>query len=161
MFIVLFLQACSSNSQRAPISDVTNKQNSVKPVHLSPSEQAYYALLYDEYLDWKGTPYRLGGTTRSGVDCSAFVQNIYANSFALAIPRTTKLQSNHGKKIARSQLLVGDLILFRTSWKVRHVGIYLGENKFLHASTSKGVIISTLNNVYWNDKYWQARRILH
>ncbi|TKG10403.1 C40 family peptidase, partial [Vibrio lentus] len=76
-----------------------------------------------------------------------------------ALPRTTKDQSQQGKEIAYEQAISGDLVFFKTSPKVRHVGVYLGNKQFLHASTSKGVIISRLDNPYWASKFWHFRRI--
>ncbi len=74
------------------------------------------------------------------------------------MPRSTELMAKMGKKIDRKQLRAGDLVFFKTSYKVRHVGIYIEKGQFLHASSSKGVMISRLDNVYWADKYWQSRR---
>ena len=75
------------------------------------------------------------------------------------VPRTTSQLSNLGTRIKKDQLRPGDLVFFKTGIKIRHVGIYVEKGKFLHASTSKGVIISRLNNVYWNKHFWQARRV--
>lgn len=160
-FIIVFLlQACSSVPERQSTKSTTNNSSTVNVTQLTDSEKQLYTLLYAEYNTWKGTPYKLGGTSFSGVDCSAFVQNVYADSLSVTLPRTTKQQIVAGKKVSRSQLKIADLVFFKTSWKVRHVGIYIGDNQFLHASTSKGVIISKLDNVYWEKSYWQARRIL-
>jgi len=65
-----------------------------------------------------------------------------------------------GKSISRKELKAGDLVFFKTGWLTKHVGIYIAGDKFLHASTSKGVTISYLTNAYWQSKYWKARRIL-
>lgn len=160
---VFFLQGCSFIPDIMPTrtpAKTTNKNPTVDVKQLSASEKQLYARLKREYQDWKGTPYKLGGTTQSGVDCSAFVQNVYADSLSFSLPRTTKKQIATGKGVARSKLKVADLVFFKTSWKVRHVGIYLGDNQFMHASTSKGVMISTLDNVYWKKNYWKARRVL-
>ncbi|WP_297598186.1 NlpC/P60 family protein [uncultured Cetobacterium sp.] len=113
------------------------------------------------YRVWKGTPYRLGGTTKKGVDCSALVQNLYRDRFEKKLPRTTKKMAEEGEKVKdRSEWEVGDLVFFRIGWKkTRHVGVYLGNNRFLHASTSRGVIISTMDS-YWVGHFWQVRKIL-
>lgn len=111
------------------------------------------------YRSWKGTPYRYGGTTRRGIDCSAFVQVGYSNVYDLALPRTTAEQVKKGKKISRANAREGDLVFFRTGRNSRHVGIYLGNSEFLHASRSKGVIISSLDNPYWRRTFWQIRRM--
>jgi cell wall-associated NlpC family hydrolase len=114
--------------------------------------------LLSYYADWKGTPYRLGGNSRKGIDCSAFVRNAYQSVFELDVPRTTLGQAKLGVQVKKSELLAGDLVLFKTSRSVRHVGIILSGNKFMHVSEKRGVIISALDNVYWRQKYWKAVR---
>ena len=111
------------------------------------------------YRDWQGTPYRLGGTGRAGLDCSAFVQNLYAEVFNQRLARTTERQAEQGFQILPGELEPGDLIFFKTGWKARHVGVYIGDNQFVHASTSVGVTRSSLSNEYWRDAFWQARRV--
>ncbi|OMH38359.1 hypothetical protein BGP75_07060 [Motiliproteus sp. MSK22-1] len=116
--------------------------------------------LYAQYLEWRGTPYRLGGNSRQGVDCSSFVQQTFSQRLGISLPRTTAEQHRIGKSVARNQLQTGDLIFFKTEVKVRHVGIYLGDQVFLHASTSQGVTLSRLDNVYWSPRYWKAKRVI-
>lgn len=113
------------------------------------------------YKEWKGTRYKMGGTSKSGVDCSALMQRLYKEKFTLDLPRTTKNLSQEGDKVKkRNYWEVGDLVFFKIGWrKTHHVGVYLGNNRFLHASTSKGVIISEVDG-YWNDHFWQVRKIL-
>ena len=152
MMLVL-LAGCTQNSV---ISHDTNYQSQVSMTE----DDLLFSLLRNEYTYWKGTPYRLGGVTRKGIDCSALVQAVYKNSFKISLPRTTKWQVKLGYFVNRNALKVADLVFFKTGWDVRHVGIYLGDNQFLHASASKGVKISFLDNVYWKSKYWQSRRII-
>jgi cell wall-associated NlpC family hydrolase len=111
------------------------------------------------YRRWKGTPYRFGGQSKKGVDCSGFVQLTYRDVFGTKIPRTTKLLSREGVKISSDHVRFGDLVFFKTGFSKTHVGIYIGHGKFMHASTSQGVTISQLHSDYWEDHYWQARRI--
>lgn len=137
-------------------SDVVNR--------LGVSRQFSPTLIRDalmaEYDDWAGTPYRLGGESIRGVDCSALVQQVFNKAFALALPRTTKGQVLEGRRIEPDSLRAGDLVFFRPSGGYRHVGIYLGDDHFLHASTSRGVIISSMDNIFWKRHFWQARRPL-
>ncbi|BAN97163.1 lipoprotein spr precursor [Plautia stali symbiont] len=116
--------------------------------------------IMEQYSDWKGVRYRLGGDTKRGIDCSAFVQRTFREQFGLELPRSTSEQQDSGKKILRSKLRPGDLVLFRAGSTGRHVGIYLGNDNFVHASTSSGVIISSLNDSYWKNRYREARRVL-
>ncbi|CAH0525893.1 hypothetical protein VHP8226_01387 [Vibrio hippocampi] len=112
-----------------------------------------------QYDKWQGTPYRLGGNSLYGIDCSAFVQTVYQDAYGLALPRTTAYQSKVGTKVAYQEAKSGDLVFFKTGRKTRHVGIYLGSNAFMHASTSKGVIISRLDNPYWASVFWHFRTV--
>jgi len=134
--------------------------------------QLKYALLLNtevEYLqnenllegidNWYGTRYRLGGTTKKGVDCSAFVGAIYASVFGITIPRTARDQYRFTKRISRTELQEGDLLFFNTRGGVSHVGIYLQNNKFVHASVSKGVVISDIFEPYYLQRFVGAGRI--
>lgn len=96
---------------------------------------------------WIGTPYKFGGTSKSGVDCSGFVQSVYS-SIGLKLPRTSRQQYSSAKRINKEERQIGDLIFFRKNSQINHVGLYLGSNKMIHASTSKGVIIQDLDNDY-------------
>lgn len=116
--------------------------------------------LMDQYAGWKGVRYRLGGDTKRGVDCSSFVQRTFREQFGLELPRSTWEQQEIGKSVSRSQLRTGDLVLFRAGSTGRHVGIYIGNNQFVHASTSSGVTISSMNEPYWKKRYNEARRVL-
>lgn len=116
--------------------------------------------LMDQYADWKGVRYRLGGTSKRGIDCSAFVQTTFREQFGLDLPRSTYEQEDTGKSINRGKLRPGDIVLFRAGSTGRHVGIYLGNDNFVHASTSSGVMISSLNDSYWKKRYREARRVL-
>lgn len=121
--------------------------------------QAVLNRLYAHYQQWRGAPYRLGGENHSGVDCSALVRMVYQSAFGVTLPRTTELQAQRGVEIGRQQLKAGDLVFFRTGRRTRHVGIYLEDKKFLHASTRIGVTISHMDNVYWRSRYWKSIRI--
>lgn len=115
--------------------------------------------LHNFYYDWKGTPYQYGGTSREGIDCSAFVFQAIKDTFRRKMPRTTKEQLKMGNYVSKSTLRVGDVVFFKTGRNSRHVGIYLEDGRFLHVSTSKGVMISNLEQGYWRDHYWTARRV--
>ncbi|AKZ65934.1 bifunctional murein DD-endopeptidase/murein LD-carboxypeptidase [Candidatus Palibaumannia cicadellinicola] len=118
------------------------------------------AKIMNQYYNWKGVRYKLGGIYKSGIDCSAFVQRTFIEQFNIHIPRSTKDQKKIGIKVQRTKLLPGDLVLFSISATANHVGIYLGNDLFVHVSTSRGVIISNINNLYWKAYYYEGRRIL-
>ncbi|MBC8954614.1 C40 family peptidase [Xenorhabdus sp. PB62.4] len=119
------------------------------------------AQLRDQLEQWHSTPYRYGGMDRHGVDCSGFVYRTFYDRFNIRLPRTTSEQTRLGTKISKDDLMPGDLVFFKTGSGESglHVGIYDTNNEFIHASTSKGVIRSSLDNVYWRRVFWQARRI--
>lgn len=107
-----------------------------------------------------GVPYAWGGTSPSGFDCSGFTHYVLLNN-NIIIPRTTSLQYDQGTPVTKSQLKPGDLVFFSTyAPGPSHVGIYIGDNQFIHSSSSKGVIISSLSNSYYVQRYIGARRIV-
>lgn len=115
--------------------------------------------LFQAIDQWYGTPYVYGGSSKSGVDCSAFVQAIFADRYALSLPRTAREQSKLARPISRTELKEGDLVFFNTQGGVSHVGIYLQNNKFVHAASSEGVMISDLYDDYWMKRFISAGRI--
>lgn len=125
-----------------------------------PVENLLNTVLYETIDHWWGTPYRMGGTTKKGIDCSAFVQTLILGTFAVQLPRTAHEQRSFSSWIPIADLKEGDLVFFNTKGGVSHVGVYLQNNKFVHSSTSKGVMISDLNDGYWSRKLIGAGRIL-
>ncbi len=110
--------------------------------------------------NWLGTPYRYGGSGASGIDCSAFVQSVFAE-IGVMLPRTSREQAEVGSIVARTATQPGDLVFFNTSGTgVSHVGIMVDETQFVHASTSKGVTVSSLNQEYYDARYLFSRRVL-
>nr|WP_198008344.1 MULTISPECIES: NlpC/P60 family protein [Brenneria] len=119
------------------------------------------AQLNDQLNQWYRTPYRYGGLDRNGIDCSGFVYLTFRDRFGIRLPRSTDAQTEIGARVDRDSLMPGDLVFFKTGsgGNGLHVGIYDKNDQFIHASTSQGVIRSSLDNVYWKRAYWQARRI--
>ncbi|TQV87638.1 NlpC/P60 family protein [Aliikangiella coralliicola] len=124
----------------------------------NPYQRVKYKLL-DQYKKWRGTPYRLGGLNKQGIDCSGFVYQTFRQQLNIQLPRTTIQQSKSGRQVDFQQLKAGDLIFFKTGKKLRHVGIYIDGQQFIHASTSQGVMISTLDNPYWRKSFWKVQRV--
>lgn len=109
-----------------------------------------------------GTPYKLGGETEEGIDCSAYTMTVYKNSIKKDLPRTSAEQFKTGKEVAFEDLKFGDLVFFNTTGEsASHVGIYLGDDLFAHASVSLGVTISSLESFYYKKRYEGARRIVY
>lgn len=158
---VSILTACSSSE-----SVKSKRQASSKIFH-----SAYHSDLSDPIMaisrlsehqhEWKGTRYRLGGNSKSGVDCSGFMQITFRDLFGIDLPRTTKDQAKEGERISKSELRTGDLVFFNTGRgpNGKHVGVYVKNGQFLHASTKGGVIYSDLDSPYWSKAFWQARRL--
>jgi cell wall-associated NlpC family hydrolase len=118
------------------------------------------ASLMQAYSEWKGTPYLLGGASPDGVDCSSFVRIVFDDYFGIKLPPNTTTQLNAGTGIRRTSLRTGDLVFFRTGRKTLHVGIIVKDDEFMHASTSRGVMISRLSEHYWSSRYLAARRVM-
>ncbi len=163
--ILLSNQGCSSTEVVSSLPEVDES-----PLDIDTSPEAFTPLDFqtnptDEYLliysQWEGTVYRLGGITKQGVDCSAFVQQLHHSlSKPILLPRTTSDQSKQGHEIQFKERQAGDLVFFKTSRRVWHVGILIDADHFIHASTSKGVTTTRLDNPYWKAKFWQIRRIV-
>ncbi|PCI14518.1 MAG: hypothetical protein COB71_02135 [Thiotrichales bacterium] len=151
--MTIFLNGCGTLSNRL---DPVPPQQTGNNIH-HPNK--IKAQLYAQHKAWKGVRYQLGGSSKKGIDCSGFVNITFKEKFAIQLPRTTHQQAKQGFEIPRSQLKTGDLVFFKTGPNVRHVGIYIENRKFLHASASKGVMISALNNRYWQKHYWKAIRL--
>ncbi|MCK4494045.1 MAG: C40 family peptidase [Methylococcales bacterium] len=147
---LLFVKKILLNPQECTVPRLTAEEKSLK---------RSVALLEAYLKKWRSVKYRFGGSSRRGIDCSAFVQQAFKKQFNFRLPRNTHGQVKRGKTIPKSKLKTGDLVFFKTSRRVRHVGIYLKDNKFIHASSSKGVTQSSLKNVYWAKKYWKAKRL--
>lgn len=108
---------------------------------------------------YTGVPYKFGGTTPSGFDCSGYTQYVF-KQHGITLPRTADDQCTSGHYIAKSSLRPGDLVFFADKKNIEHCGIYIGNNEFIHASSSKGIRSDKLSDAYWGPKYYGARRII-
>ncbi len=113
-----------------------------------------------EYVhNWWAVPYRIGGNSKEGVDCSAFVKGLTSEAYGLSLPRTSREQADYCKEISKQELKEGDLVFFADGRSISHVGMYISNNKFVHASTSMGVVISDLHESYWSRRFVKAGRL--
>ena len=122
--------------------------------------------LLAEAESYLGTPYRFGGTSRSGIDCSAFVLSVYGAAMGMDLPRVAAAQAQEGERVERENLQPGDLVFFSRGGRISHVGMIHdvtpeGEVRFIHAATSRGVMISPLTDSYWGPKFRFAKRIIN
>ena len=171
-FSIMILVSCGSSKnvvvkRTVPTKSVKKAENlkTLESNYSGKNSNVVSELLKDaqKYL---GAPYKYAGNTSSGFDCSGFTVKVFDEN-STKIPRRSEDQSNAGKEISIRDAKPGDLVFFATAGgsRVSHVGIVHdiannGEVKFIHASTSKGVIISSLNEKYWNNAYLFARRVL-
>ena len=127
--------------------------------YIAPSSSKADAIIATakEYI---GVPYVWGGSSPSGFDCSGLVQYVF-RQHGISLNRTAKQQYQHGSYVSRSSLQPGDLVFFQNTYTtgISHVGIYIGSGEFIHASSSRGVMISSLSNSYWTSHYYGARRV--
>ena len=132
-------------------------------LYSNSSRKEIVSALFKSVENWMGTDYKYGGATDAGIDCSAFVIKVYKEVFNKALPRTVKDQKNLGIKVAE-KLEPGDLIFFNINGQISHVGIYVFDNKFIHAASSGpvvGVIKSSLDEKYYKDRFAFAKRIIN
>ena len=117
--------------------------------------------LYQFIYDWIGTPYRLGGDSKNGVDCSKFAFQLYDKVFNTVIGNNSRNIFSMVNPIDKDELQEGDLVFFKIkSRSISHVGVYIGDNKFAHASSSRGVMISNLEAPYWKRYYYKGGRLI-
>ena len=168
--IATFLVSCSTSKVVTKTSTPRSTTGSYSLRNLnsnySGSSSKKVNQLLREAENYMGTPYKYGGVTRSGMDCSGFITTVY-DSQKVQLPRRSEDQSHEGRSVNIKDVMPGDLLFFATSGgsRVSHVGIVhtiqdSGEVNFIHASTSKGVTISSLNEKYWNKAFLSARRVL-
>jgi hypothetical protein len=168
---LMILVGCSS----AP--KTSSSQVGVKPPHTTSALHGHHNIkkmpyavdltqevpvkqaLVSQFSLWRGTPYQFGGTTLKGTDCSSYVQSTFRDKLGYILPRDTRSQVQVGNTVDKSKLKVGDIVFFKVAKNTLHNGIYIGQSRFMHASTSRGVTISSLENDYWRESYWTARSL--
>lgn len=149
-------------------SSIANAKKSIKNSEIAKAIKHNKTIdgILEEAETYLGTPYRYGGTTRRGIDCSAFVLSVFGAAAGLSLPRVAASQAQEGESVDRGDLQKGDLIFFSHGRRISHVGIVEsvteeGEIKFIHAATSKGVMVSSLNDSYWGPKFRFAKRVIN
>lgn len=173
IFIAIFLLLCSCSPTKRftrPSRSSTNVEDTYSRKNKKRTKRKqnrnYLSINEGKMMDiingYIGIPYKWGGMSYSGMDCSGFVKKVYKKSHGINLPHNSKKQSNYGDKVARRDMKLGDLIFFRVNFfKIDHVGIYIGEGRFAHASISSGVVISKLNDPYYNERFAFAKRLFY
>ncbi|WP_092020902.1 C40 family peptidase [Marinobacter zhejiangensis] len=160
----LVLAGCASQPQTLPpvsvVPGVATGQPQEEAVFAEQDALAKLVMLQKVFSRYQGVPYRYGGTTSSGFDCSGFIRAAYREAFDHPLPRTTGEMVGLGQAVGRSQLQPGDLVFFHSNGRNGHAGIFMGDDRFIHASSSQGVTESSLQSSYWRTRYSQARRLV-
>lgn len=153
----------TTNPEEKPGVQTDNEQPAPTAMDVSSTIENITSIekqLENAHLEWRGTPYRYGGESSTGIDCSAFTQQVFQDFFDKNLPRNTRRQLQEGTGVRRRSIKTGDLIFFKTGRRSLHVGISMGDGDFLHASVSSGVMISNIAEQYWATRYLGARRVL-
>jgi len=162
LIFIMGILSCNSQKKTQKKEAANNKivlKKYAELLNVSSSE-IKNVRLYSFIDKWTGTPYKYGGISQKGVDCSGFCNVLYKEVYHKELPRTTKDLSKQIDKVKKSKLTEGDLVFFNIKGKKNaHVGVYLINNRFVHASTSKGVIISSLDNPYYKKAYNKGGKI--
>jgi lipoprotein Spr len=164
-FSVLATQAQTKITPAQPVAKTQDDDESLAKDYLSQimgvalSATSNMKLFHFVY-DWIGTPYRFGGNSRKGIDCSAFTKELYSEVFNLDIKRNSRDIFSMVSPVAKDELKEGDLVFFKIhSRRISHIGIYLGNNRFAHASL-RGVAISSLDDAYYSRYFYKGGRLL-
>src|ERR1700757_3165530 len=164
-FSVVVAQAQTKTPDPQPATEKQDDQESLAKDYLSQimgvalSATSNMKLFHFVY-DWIGTPYHFGGSSRKGIDCSAFTKELYSEVFNLDIRRNSRDIFSMVSPVSRDELKEGDLVFFKIhSRKISHIGIYLGNNRFAHAS-SRGVAVSSLDDAYYSRYFYRGGRLL-
>jgi cell wall-associated NlpC family hydrolase len=158
------LWSCNSNKKATTNHNKENLHNIVQTkyaelLNVPPSEIQNIAL-YDFIDKWLGVKYKFGGTTQEGVDCSGFANTLYKEVYKTVLPRTSQDIAKQLKSTPKNNLSEGDILVFDIDGKKSsHIGIYLTNNKFVHSSTSRGVIISSLEHPYYQKAFSKAGQL--
>lgn len=174
--VILSLASCGTSRSTARRSSHGYSTSSSTKKHTSegrkPASSAHFdpkkiadnpttLRLLTEADSWIGTPYRWGGNDRNGVDCSGFVLQVYLKSLEISLPRNSEKQMQYCLKIKKEDMVPGDLVFFtvRGGSRVGHVGIFIGNNNFVHSSSSKGVTVTSLDNPYFVKNFFSCGRV--
>lgn len=152
-----------TKKKKITTTKIKSNKNALKPPVLIINDTKPLPAKADSVITtakkYTGVPYKFGGTTPSGFDCSGYTQYVF-KQHGIELPRTADKQCTSGRYIAKGALQPGDLVFFAEKKSIEHCGIYIGNNEFMHASSSKGIRADKLTDVYWGPKYYGARRIL-
>lgn len=167
LFLIIASMGCTGLKPNPKYNEPGSSEIEASPKRYNPSHRSReYSSVFERELagaieSYLGVPYRFGGATKSGMDCSGFVSTVYRQAVDLELPHRARSMFKLGRSVSRERLGFGDLVFFENieNYGVSHVGIYIGDGKFAHASTSRGVVISDFNLDYFRKRYVGARRV--
>jgi murein DD-endopeptidase / murein LD-carboxypeptidase len=163
MCISFIMPSCRSKkeSKTAPATSVSHSKVKVVAEKLNiPEKEVQNKKLYMFISEWYGTPYRYGGCSKEGTDCSCFTGTLYQKVYGKTLARSAKDMHKECSRVKESNLREGDLLFFKIGSKeITHVGVFLKERKFVHASTKKGVMISDLDEEFFKKVFYEAGRL--
>ena len=145
---ILLLCGCAASAPQAPGSAAAE----LTPIEIQER-------LYAQEQQWHGAPHKNRGDSAQGVDAPTFVRLVFEEAFGLSLPRAALRQLDRGVEVGQADLTAGDLVFFRPTNSPLHVGIYLSNGEFAHASPAEGVTISRMDAIYWSGAFWTARRL--
>jgi cell wall-associated NlpC family hydrolase len=157
MILNIFLACSCSYSKKLVKSDSYSLYSQKLGVKLTGDENPE---LLKKLIEWKGVPYKYGGSSKNGTDCSGFVGSVYKEVYGKQLKRTSVDMVDNVRFVSKKELKAGDILFFKiNSRKISHVGIYIADNKFIHASTKNGVVVSDLNQKYYADSFYKGGRV--
>lgn len=165
LLLVLSLGSCGSGKRNQRVAyedDIYNKSNtSINNQSDINSKNSLLDKLLTEAYSWEGTPYKMGGHSRQGTDCSGYIMEVFKAALGIELPRNSAKQSEACQKVKKNKMQPGDLLFFHPNkkGKVSHVGLYVGNGKMLHVSGKKGVIECDIEIPYWENCFNHAGRI--
>ncbi len=159
-FVIEHDEVSADDKKATEVSPFADLPFLTESLGFRPSADSDLILLW-EVSGWLGTPYRYGGKSRKGIDCSGLVLIIYRDVYDIELKRRTIDMAQHSRKIRNPENLdEGDLVFFRIDGRtISHVGIYLGDDRFVHASSSRGVVINNLDEPYYSERFAFGGRI--
>lgn len=166
MLTGLLLTGCQVKRAATATEQQHGSTSKPKSEHLTkprPATSAQTERLINEARKWIGTPYRYGGTSRSGVDCSGMIMELFREVYGIKLPRSSAAQQEYCIGVSRADLMPGDLVFFATTRRknvVSHVGLYIGSGRMIHASGSRGVMESGIDEAYFVRNWHSGGRVI-